>query len=141
MNKYGLSFIGIVGFLFLIAHLNGRQQLSEEKQRTVTTYPVESAESDRIKLIELSEILKDKLQQLGQLSCANAKDDTSVNGGWCAKISGAGGGQHLTDSNLIQFLTKFLKGLKCSWIILIMKYKNDIVLFYIYLKYTRQTSG
>lgn len=66
--------------------------------------------SDSLKLKELSETLKNKLQQLGQLSCEIAKDDTSVNGGWCAKISGAGGGQHVTDTKLVPYLSKFLKG-------------------------------
>jgi mevalonate kinase len=68
-------------------------------------------ESSDEKLKELSLILKDKLQQLGRLSCEIAKDSTSVNGGWCAKISGVGGGQHMTDEKLVLFLSKFLKGI------------------------------
>lgn len=66
--------------------------------------------SDSLKLKELSETLKNKMQQLGQLSCEIAKDDTSVNGGWCSRISGTGGGQHVTDAKLIPYLSKFLKG-------------------------------
>ena len=67
-------------------------------------------EEDSVNLKELSKMLKDKMQQLGQLSCEIAKDDTSVNGGWCAKISGEGGGQHVTDSKLVPYLSTFLKG-------------------------------
>ena len=71
-------------------------------------------ENSEEKLKELSLILKDKLQQLGQLSCKIVKDETSVNGGWCAKISGVGGGQHMTDLKLVSFLSSFLKGIVYS---------------------------
>ncbi len=66
--------------------------------------------SDSLKLRELSSILKEKMQQLGQLSCENAKDGTSVNGGWCAKISHAGSKEHKTDEKLVLWLSNFLEG-------------------------------
>lgn len=62
------------------------------------------------RLKELSKTLQNKLQQLGQLSCEFAKHDTSVNGGWCAKISGSDSVEHETDKTLVPYLSKFLMG-------------------------------
>ena len=69
-----------------------------------------SQKSDSLKLKELSFILKEKMQQLGQLSCKNATDGTSVNGGWCAKISHAGSIEHRTDDMLALYLSYFFEG-------------------------------
>ena len=85
-----------------------------------------SVGTNSIKLEALSKILQEKLQQLGQLSCEIAKDETSVNGGWCSKISGADSDQHRTDEKLVQFLTKFLKGNLLEWNHLRNDLFNDI---------------
>ena len=62
------------------------------------------------RLKELSFILAKKMQQLGQLSCEIAKDETSLNGGWCAKISAANSSEHRTDEKFAMWLNNFLKG-------------------------------
>ena len=109
----GTAFI----FILLISYSNKEKPLSrfvlepmpcQVKSDVSSQNLLNSQDFNRLK--EMSEILKNRLQQLGQLSCEIAKDDTSINGGWCAKISGVGGGQHLTDDGLVSFLTKFLKG-------------------------------
>lgn len=77
-NKGKHFAVGILVILFfLVAFSNKPQHIAEQ----ATLVMDKSSDSANIKLKVLSEILKDKLQQLGQLSCEIAKDDTSVNGG------------------------------------------------------------
>ena len=61
-------------------------------------------------LIEMSIILKNKMRELGQLSCNVSANEVSVNGGWCRKISGGNSPQHVTDEKLVSYLSNFLKG-------------------------------
>ena len=57
---------------------------------------------------QLSERLKDSQQKIGQLNCnQNAKSDS---GGWCQRISGASSKEHVTDENMVKYLSNFLKG-------------------------------
>jgi hypothetical protein len=69
----------------------------------------ENPESKRI-IKELSTLLNQASNKIGQLSCQLSKNEVSDNGGWCSKISGKNSSQHMTDISLSKALSKFLVG-------------------------------
>ena len=62
------------------------------------------------KLRELSFVLKNSMQSIGQLSCQLSTNQVSMNGGWCSKISSEKSKQHMTDKKLVIFFSNFFKG-------------------------------
>ena len=113
-NKIGLkSFLAIaLVFVFYIVANNKikfsvrDESKSEFSVRHVVT--TENKDFDTNKnLIEMSIILKNKMRDLGQLSCNLIVGDVSVNGGWCRNINSV---QHVTDGKLVTYLSEFLKG-------------------------------
>ena len=67
-------------------------------------------------LRELSLLLTQAVNQVGKLSCKlnEKKDDVSLNGGWCSKISGKDSQLHMTDNNLAKKISQYLKGKKVA---------------------------
>ena len=66
------------------------------------------------KLSEMSRLLNEAMNKVGQLSCQLSKNEVSDNGGWCSKISGKDSPQHMTDVPLSKALSKFLSGKKVA---------------------------
>ena len=62
------------------------------------------------KLTEMSRLLNEAMNKVGQLSCLLSPDEVSDNGGFCSKISGKNSSEHLTDTYLAKALSNFLLG-------------------------------
>lgn len=62
------------------------------------------------KCVKLSLLLTQIVRKLGQESCKLSSIDVSVNGGWCANISGKNSTQHVFDADLAVEIGLFLAG-------------------------------
>ncbi|KAL3867108.1 hypothetical protein ACJMK2_044338 [Sinanodonta woodiana] len=65
----------------------------------------------------LSNLLNEKMQQIGRLECENARRksvQTSESGGWCLETSMEDSGEHRTDRQLADELASFFKGKKVA---------------------------
>lgn len=94
----------------------------EAKLKVFITEP----KPDKI-VIELSELLKDAQQKIGQLNCVQGSKADS--GGWCSSISGANSTEHLTDTAIVRYLSDLLKGNLINSLKLLISRKNSFVLF------------
>lgn len=62
------------------------------------------------KCVKLSLLLTQIVRKLGQESCNLSSIDVSVNGGWCANISGKNSTEHVFDADLAVDIGVFLAG-------------------------------
>ena len=86
---------------------------SENKQISNSKPETDDSESKRI-IKELSILLNQASNKIGQLSCQLSTNEVSDSGGWCSKISGKNSSQHMTDVPLSKALSKFLVGKKVA---------------------------
>jgi hypothetical protein len=60
-------------------------------------------------LTQMSLLLQEAMLRVGRMSCVNATNDVSRNGGWCSNLSGRDSAIHLTDHNLAAAISSFLE--------------------------------
>ena len=82
---------------------------TENKLKSNSIPEIDDPESKHI-IKELSVLLNQASNKIGQLSCQLSANEVSDSGGWCSKISGKNSSEHMTDKKLSKALSKFLVG-------------------------------
>ena len=117
------KFLNIFIFLFLLTLIIISHYSSITSYFTVISGKIEgkSSKNNQIDnntyvIRELSLLLTQAVNRIGKLSCQlnEKKDDVSLNGGWCSKISGKDSQLHMTDNNLAKKISQYLKGKKVA---------------------------
>jgi len=113
MRKVIIGSVAIL-FIFLIFYLSYQHSTKSIKhfenkydENTIENQNTYSIDNETIK--RLSMLLTKSMKRFGQLSCENAKDQVSENGGWCQKISGTNSTRPRSiDEALVSYLSNYL---------------------------------
>lgn len=106
-NKYKFFLLLLILIIIIYYNVSYERKTQNIDKNTNDIYIDE-------KLKVLSKLLNEAMGKVGKLTCELNKNDVSVRGGWCSKISGKNSPQHMTDEPLAKALSKFLTGKKVA---------------------------